>query len=110
MVPPDEDPRIRQLKLKPKDLRLTQVVYAQGDALFKNSGRYRVAFTMLEVDGLPLDWVNLLNQMDEVWVPTPFNAQTFADSGVRRPIRVVPLAVDLAHFQPAVPRRPMADR
>jgi glycosyltransferase involved in cell wall biosynthesis len=110
MEPPAEDLRVRELKLKPKDLSLPQVIYAQGDALYKNSGRYRIAFTMLEVDGLPLDWVNQLNLMDEVWVPAPFNAGTFAESGVRRPIRVVPLGVDLAAFHPDVPRRAVSGR
>ena len=102
MEPPDDHPRIRELKARPKDLTLPQVVYAQGDAFCKNSGRYRIGYTMLEVDGLPADWVEQANQMDEVWTPTHFTAETFAASGVRRPIRVMPLGVDLDHFHPGV--------
>jgi GT2 family glycosyltransferase len=100
MEPVDDDARIRELKQRPKDLSLPQVVYGQGDAFCKNSGRYRVGYTMLEVDGLPADWVAQANQMDEVWTPTHFNAQTFTESGVRRPIRVMPLGVDPDHFSP----------
>lgn len=102
MEPPDDDPKIREMKARPKDLSLSQVVYAQGDAFCKNSGRYRIGYTMLEVDGLPDDWVQQANQLDEVWTPTHFNAETFATSGVRRPIHVMPLGVDLDHFHPAV--------
>lgn len=110
MEPPDDNARLRELKAKPKDLGLTQVVYAQGDAFCKNSGRYRIGYTMLEVDGLPQDWVEQANQMDEVWTPTHFNAETFAASGVRRPIRVMPLGVDLDHFNPSMSGRTIRHR
>jgi GT2 family glycosyltransferase len=79
-----------------------QVVYAQGDVFEKNTGQYKVGFTMLEVDGLPPEWVRQANLMDEVWVPSTFNEHTFRDSGVTVPIRVVPLGVDPAYFSPAI--------
>lgn len=79
-----------------------QVVYAQGDVFEKNSGRYRIGYTMLEVDGLPVEWVRQANLMDEVWVPSHFNAATFRDSGVTVPIQVVPLGVDPAYFSPGI--------
>lgn len=79
-----------------------QVVYAQGDVFHKNTGKYKVGFTMLEVDGLPGEWVRQANLMDEVWVPSSFNEQTFRDSGVTVPIRVVPLGVDPAYFSPKI--------
>ena len=79
-----------------------EVVYAQGDVFAKNTGRYKVGFTMLEVDGLPPEWVRQANLMDEVWVPSSFNEQTFRESGVRVPIRVVPLGVDPAYFSPDI--------
>lgn len=79
-----------------------EVVYAQGDVFEKNSGKYKVGFTMLEVDGLPEEWVRQANLMDEVWVPSTFNAQTFLESGVTTPIRVVPLGIDPNYFSPKV--------
>ncbi len=33
------------------------VTYAQGDALTRNRGRYKIGFTMLEVDRIPREWV-----------------------------------------------------
>jgi len=108
--PPTGDPRIEQMRSRPKDTSLIQVVYHQGDSFIKNSGRYRIGYTMLETTGIPTDWVQQANQMDEVWVPSQFNVQTFHDSGVRRPIHVVPLGVDTQYFHPNIIGRRPSDR
>jgi hypothetical protein len=108
--PPTGDPRIEQLRHRPKDLALVQVVYHQGDSLIKNSGRYRIGYTMLEPNGIPKDWAAQCNQMDEVWVPSTFNARTFRDSGVKKPIHVIPLGVDPDYFHPGVAARRPSDR
>ena len=104
------DPRIEQLRQRAKDTTLPQVLYGQGDLFHKNSGRYRVGFTMLETDGLPAEWVRQANQMDEVWAPSHFNLATFRDSGVARPIHVVPLGVDPNYFHPGIAARRMSTR
>lgn len=78
------------------------VVYGQGDVFFRNRGRYRIGYTMLEVDGFPAEWVRQANRMDEVWVPTRFNEEGFLRSGVTRPVHVMPLGVDTDHFHPAI--------
>jgi hypothetical protein len=68
----------------------------------KNTGQYKIGYTMLEVDGLPKEWVRQANLMDEIWVPSSFNKETFRDSGVKVPISVVPLGVDPAYFSPNI--------
>lgn len=78
------------------------VVYAQGDVFHRNEGRYRIGYTMLEVDGFPADWVKQADRMDEVWVPTEFNRQGFLRSGLKKPIHLIPLGVDTDAFHPAV--------
>jgi glycosyltransferase involved in cell wall biosynthesis len=78
------------------------VVYGQGDVFHRNRGRYKIGYTMLEVDGFPKDWVRQGNRMDEVWVPSEFNRQGFLRSGLKRPIHVVPLGVDTDMFHPGV--------
>ncbi len=78
------------------------VVYAQGDVFRRNRGRYRIGYTMLEVDGFPAEWVRQANGMDEVWVPSAFNRDALLASGVRAPVHVMPLGVDVDHFHPAV--------
>jgi hypothetical protein len=78
------------------------VVYGQGDVFHKNRGRRKVGFTMLEVDGFPSDWVRQANRMDEVWVPTEFNRLGYLESGLKRPIHKIPLAVDPDYFHPGI--------
>lgn len=79
-----------------------QLVYGQGDVFEKNTGLYKVGFTMLETDGLPAEWVRQANLMDEVWVPSAFNVETFRNSGVTVPLHVIPLGVDPAYFSPEI--------
>jgi GT2 family glycosyltransferase len=100
--PPTGDPRVDQLLSRPKDMRMPQVVYSQGDAFVKNSGRYKIGFTMHEADGLPEDWVSQANQMDEVWTPTSWGVETFMSSGVTRPIHAIPLGFDPNYFHPGI--------
>lgn len=58
----------------------------------KDPARPCIGWTMLETDGLPPLWVQLCNSLDEVWVPTGFNRETFTGSGVdAEKIQVVPL-------------------
>jgi glycosyltransferase involved in cell wall biosynthesis len=108
--PPNDDERIMSVRRKAKDLSVTQVVYGQGDVFFKNSGSYRVGYSMLEVTGIPPAWVEQANALDEVWVPSQFNKETFASSGVNRPIEVMPLGVDVDYFHPFIQSRKFSDR
>lgn len=104
-------PRIKELQAQPLRFDIPQVVYAPGDLFSKNSGNYRIGFTMLEVDRLPSVWVEQANQMDEVWTPTEWGKNMMRASGVQRPIHVVPLGVDTKVFRPATtPRQHLRDR
>ena len=78
------------------------VFYGQADGFRTNYGSYKIGYTMLEVDGLPREWVRRANKMDEVWTPSHFNAGTFRASGVDRPIHVMPLGVNPAFFNPNI--------
>jgi GT2 family glycosyltransferase len=97
-----DDHRLAAMRQRPKDLHLPQVVYGSGDLFCKNGGAYQVGYTMLEVDGIPEDWVLQANAMDEVWVPSHFNQDTFEQSGVRVPIHVMPLGVNPDYFNPHI--------
>ena len=102
-----DDHRLAAMRRRPKDLNLPQVVYASGDLFCKNSGKYRIGYTMLEVDGIPEDWILQANELDEVWVPSNFNKQTFLDSGLKVPIHVMPLGVNPDFYNPQIrPYRP----
>ena len=104
-------PRIRELQAAPLRLDVPQVVYAPGDRFSKNSGRYRIGFTMLETDRLPASWVEQANQMDELWTPSAWGAEVFRASGVRPPVHVIPLGIDAVRFRSAAgPRARLRDR
>lgn len=88
----------------------TQIALCQADAFPGVSGNPKVGWTMLEVTGLPQTWVDGCNQMDEVWVPASFNLETFASSGVKVPLRVMPLGVDTDYFNPGIAGRRPSER
>jgi len=97
-----DDHRLAAMRQRPKDLKLPQVLYASGDLFHKNGGKYRIGYTMLEVDGIPEDWIIQANELDEVWVPSTFNKQTFLDSGLKVPIHVMPLGVNPDFYNPKI--------
>lgn len=90
--------RIEVIKSREPKAGAPHLVYGQGDAFESVTGSYRVGYTMLETTGIPQEWVRQCNQMDEVWVPSPFNAWTFRRSGVTSPLRVMPLGLIDAHY------------
>lgn len=62
---------------------------------------YCIGRTMFETDRISPGWVSACNRMDEVWVPSAFNVETFANSGVERDkLVVMPGAVDSNFFDP----------
>jgi GT2 family glycosyltransferase/glycosyltransferase involved in cell wall biosynthesis len=97
-----KDHRINLFRQRAYDPTAPEVIYGQGDVFFKNTGRYKIGFTMLEVDGLPAEWVRQCNMMNEIWVPSQFNAETFRQSGVHVPIHIIPLGVDANYFNPEI--------
>lgn len=95
---------IRRRRVKPSGVH---VFYGQGDSFRTNYRSYKIGYTMLEVDGLPREWVRRANKMDEVWTPSSFNADTFRASGVERPVHVMPLGVNPAYFNPDIESYPV---
>ncbi len=61
----------------------------------------RVGRTMLETDTLPGSWARACLGLDEVWVPSTFNAAAFKAAGFAPDrVRVVPIGVDCRLFRP----------
>lgn len=102
---PTGDPIIEDIRLRRPPDACPRVAYAQADHFHLVGGNGpHVGFTMLEVTGIPDDWAARCNLMDEVWVPSEFNVETFRHAGVSVPIRTVPLGVDPNYFHPGVRR------
>ncbi len=100
--PPADHPLLADLVRRRRRRDVAQVGFCQADVFRGIKGAYRIGWTMLEVDGLPREWVDGCNRMDEVWVPATFNADTFRASGVSAPIRVMPLGVDIDYYHPGI--------
>ncbi len=67
----------------------------------------RIGCTIFETDGLPRRWAELCNTMDEIWVPSHFNAKTFAGAGVQaQKLTVIPYGIDIAAYEPSPRQRP----
>lgn len=63
--------------------------------------KYSIGRTMFETDSLPKDWVDKCNLMDEIWVPSRFNAETFQKAGViKQKIQIIHEPVDTDFFNP----------
>jgi glycosyltransferase involved in cell wall biosynthesis len=110
-IPADiRHPRLRELAARPLREDLPQLSYEPAELFYLNHPGYKIGYTMLEVDGLPDDWVATCNGFDEIWVPSHWGAATFASVGVSRPIHVMPLGYDPNRFHPGIPARKNPDR
>ena len=59
----------------------------------------KIIFTMIETSqGIHKDYREKLNLFDEIWVPTEIGKKLLKDSGVRAPIYVIPLGVDIDRY------------
>lgn len=64
-----------------------------------------VARTMFETDSLPATWIPRLIDLDEVWVPTEFNLETFVRGGIPESrLRILPMTLDFELYRPGVRR------
>jgi glycosyltransferase involved in cell wall biosynthesis len=102
--------RIEVIKQRKPQKKVPHIIYGQGDAFESVAGQYRIGYTMLETTGLPAEWVRQCNLMDEVWIPSPFNAWSFRRSGVTAPLRVMPLGlIDTNYFNPKIKGYPLGE-
>lgn len=72
------------------------VVWSMGSSFVRrHDARVNIGRTMFETDRIPPAWVRACNQMDEIWVPSYFNVETFAGAGVaREKLVILPGGVD----------------
>ena len=85
-----------------------QVVWFPGYAFRRNpSAAWNVGRTMFETDSLPENWIVPCNSMDEIWVPTDFNLETFRKAGVTVPLLKIPGGVDTAIYRPGLEPLPL---
>ncbi len=100
--PASDCPFIDDTKTQYGSNRLPQITLCHGTNNFKNSGAYKIAFSTTEVDGIPVEWVQCFNEMDEVWVTSEFSKNSFVNSGVQVPVFNIGEGVDPNYFHPEI--------
>ncbi|HET8998360.1 MAG TPA: glycosyltransferase [bacterium] len=71
---------------------------------FKNVVR-RIGYTIFETDRIPENWAVGSQSIEELWVPSRFNYETFSASGIdAAKLRVFPYGVDTEFFKPVTDR------
>jgi len=65
---------------------------------------FRIGRSMTETTEIPLSWVDpCMKLADEIWVPSSFLLNVFADKGIPRTrLQVVPIPIDVYFFDPEV--------
>jgi glycosyltransferase involved in cell wall biosynthesis len=89
------------LKIKEKEFRMGEVGICYGfpTAFSSIMNKVKIGFTMWETDKIPVkdvfwgggDAINIINQLDRLFVPCEFNKELFEEAGVKIPIDVVNL-------------------
>jgi glycosyltransferase involved in cell wall biosynthesis len=88
----------RKLDYKIKIIHTTPNVYG----MFFEPGIYHIGRVFWETDKLPLDFSEKVQLCDEIWTGSEFNKQAIINSGVTKPIYIIPEAIDtyLPDIQP----------
>lgn len=100
-LPPQDEQLFNHLAHTPLPSQYP-VLFHYPAAYFERSvHQYTIGMTMYECSRLPFTWVRRCSMMNEIWVPSQFNKQTFAHSGIPlHKLHVMPYGVDVSMFHP----------
>lgn len=101
----EKDPRniqlLKMLRSTKVDDRSPRITFLPPRSELKVG--YRVIYTMMETERVHNDMIRVMNEhYHECWVPTQWNANTFKNSGLTLPTRVMPLGIDESIYTPDV--------
>ncbi|MGH9466344.1 MAG: glycosyltransferase [Terriglobales bacterium] len=81
------------------------------DFLTSIEARVRIGRVSFETDSLPPGWSGRCNALDEIWVPSTFNRDSFARGGVDEArLRVMPEGLDTGRYRPGLEPLPLPER
>ena len=87
------------LSYPPKDTPSDRAFWRRFKTDERTKKQIRFAYTMFESSAAPKGWVSIINRsFDAVIVPDEFLVQVYRDSGVTKPIFVIPLGRDFSAF------------
>lgn len=73
-----------------------QIHFSQPEWYEFEEGQYKIGYTPWESTGLKEGWLREMNQLDELWTPSPLIARWYKEAGVNVPIFVYEHGVDHA--------------
>lgn len=91
------------MALKANHLQHPLIHYQAGPAYQFSTPRAPISIgrTMFETDAVPIGWLNKMNSVTEIWVPSEFNKKTFCDAGLdENKIFILPGAIDVEKYNP----------
>jgi glycosyltransferase involved in cell wall biosynthesis len=97
---------MKELQNKPQfiDKKQILVVHVQpwGLDIQKEKQRFHKVINNVVFEPEPIhnEWIDLMNDLDGVFVPSTHNANVFRKSGIEKPIFIHPHGVDLSVFKP----------
>lgn len=84
------DLSVNPLEYKIKILHTTPNIYGQ----FIEPGKYHIGRVFWETDKLPPDFVAGIQLVDEIWTGSQFCADAIRNSGITKPIYIIPEAIE----------------
>jgi len=108
-LPPAILNKIKELSKTPLSPGFINVMHIFPPYFQKDpAARFNIGRTMFETNRIPEEWVAKCNEMDEIWVPTDFNIETFAASGVNsKKLIKIPGPHDFSGYSLDVPPLPI---
>jgi len=88
----------KALMEKPYTREKVGIIKTTPQMFFKNTSEFRIGYTMVENTMIGPKWVELCNQMDAIFVPSPYLVKVFKDCGVTKPIRSVKQGINPINF------------
>jgi hypothetical protein len=97
----EPDWELSKMLSKPKDMSRISIRYSEGSQMFLSFGNRKIGYTTHEsVTTIPKDWVYQLNQLNQVWTTTNYVRKIFINSGVKKPIHVIPHGINFDIYNP----------
>ncbi|HWI64352.1 MAG TPA: glycosyltransferase [Symbiobacteriaceae bacterium] len=101
LIDPGDLALLREMAQRSLDSPPIALLHQKPDTYPDTNCPLQIARTTFETDRIPDGWADRLNAMTEVWVPSRFNLETFAASGVEpAKLRLVRQGIDTTRFTP----------
>jgi len=93
-------------KINPKVPTVYYTTPHNWNSLKVKNSVYDIVGSMFEVDRIPQSWVEVSTKVNEFWIPSIFNLETYYKSGVDiNKLHVMPLGANTEFYKPCEPNK-----